>query len=407
MEWKRGPAIGRGSSATVYLASEISGVEVFAVKSCDLSSSGSLRREERLISELCSPYVVRCLGSGVTEGGAGGIGEFNLFLEYVAGGTLSDLVRNRGGSLDEKTIQLYANQLAIGLDHIHGKGIVHCDIKGQNILIGKEALKICDFGCGKKAGRGGEPPIVGTPAYMSPEVARGEEQSFPADIWALGCTVIEMATGSNPWPEMNHPVSALFRVAHSGDTPAPPDWLSNAAKDFIGKCLARDPRQRWTAAELLRHPFLEENCGAFRGPTRESPTSVMDQTFWDSVEEPEDSAETPSPAPAPAPAADSPANRITALIGTSPPNWSDDGSWTRVRGIEEEHSQECSSRHEIEPPSAAAVAVEEEEEEEEEASFFNDYSFNEFQNSSIIKNLIEIYYGDHAIKSNANNNNKI
>ncbi|EPS71117.1 hypothetical protein M569_03641, partial [Genlisea aurea] len=331
MEWKRGPAIGRGSSATVYLATAIAAGELFAVKSSDLRSSSALRREERLISELRPPLVVKCLGSDVTD--EGGRREFNLFLEYVSGGTLSDLIRNSGGSLDEKTIQFYAHQLAIGLRHIHGKGIVHCDVKGKNILIGEEGTKICDFGCARFAEPGGGSVISGTPAYMAPEVARGEEQEFPADIWALGCTVIEMATGSNPWPEMKDPASTLYRVAYSGDTPEFPDWLSTAAKDFIGKCLIKEPNERWTAAELVRHPFL---ASGMERPTRESPTTVVDQTFWDSIEDSESMSEF-------IPSTESPADRITSLIGGESnslysPNWDGDEDWSEVRGISTEEN---------------------------------------------------------------------
>ncbi|KAI3466264.1 hypothetical protein Pfo_022927 [Paulownia fortunei] len=340
MAWTRGPTIGRGSSAEVSLATTHTG-NLFAVKSTDLSSSTLLQREEYLISQLCSPYIVKCLGSDITCEKNKPV--YNLFLEYLPGGTLSDRIRKQGGSLDENVIRFYAHELLLGLNYLHLKGLVHCDIKGQNILIGDDGLKIADFGCAKwiESGEPATSAFSGTPGYMAPEVARGEEQSFPADIWALGCTIIEMATGSNPWPEMKDPASALYRIAFSGDVPESPSWFSDNAKDFLSKCLMRDSKERWTAAQLLQHPFfnsVEENCGEIRELTRKSPTSVMDQGFWDAVDV-SDSSRNPTEI---ASSSDSPAGRIRALVGdASPSNWNltEEEDWLTVR---ENEIEECS-----------------------------------------------------------------
>ncbi|XP_012848569.1 PREDICTED: mitogen-activated protein kinase kinase kinase 2, partial [Erythranthe guttata] len=341
MEWKRGPILGRGSSAVVSLATTAAaadgGCDLFAVKSADVSCSALLENEQCLLSQLCSPFVVKCFGSDVTcERGDGHV--YNLFLEYVPGGTLSDLIRNHGGSLEEEAIQFYARQMLLGLDYLHLKGMAHCDVKGQNVLIAADGgLKIADFGCAKWAecGGGSATKFAGTPAYMAPEVARGEEQSFPADIWALGCTVIEMATGSNPWPEMKDPASALYRVAYSGDTPEVPDWFSGTGKDFVARCLMRDPRERWTAAELLLHPFFDSVGKKNTEFARKSPTSVMDQGFWDAVEVSDPS---PNPTDFAMSPENSPAGRIMDLIGDefswnlNFPEWTDEGDWVTVRG---------------------------------------------------------------------------
>lgn len=263
---------------------------------------------------------------------------YNLFLEYLAGGALSDHIKKQGGSLDENAVRFNARQILLGLNYLHLKGLVHCDIKGQNILIGGDGLKIADFGCAKWAvsGCSVSPEFSGTPAYMAPEVARGEEQSFPADIWALGCTVIEMATGSNPWPEMKDPASALYRIAFSGDVPAIPNWFSGDARDFLSKCLMRESRERCTAAELLQHRFfdcVEENCGEnIREFTRKSPTSVMDQDIWDALDL-SDSCPNPTELDS---SSDSPVGRIRALTGDelSFGGWVEEEDWLTVRGIE-------------------------------------------------------------------------
>ncbi|KAL2473054.1 mitogen-activated protein kinase kinase kinase 16 [Forsythia ovata] len=344
MEWTRGPIIGRGTSATVSVATTSSG-ELFAVKSTDLSSSSLLQKEQFIISQLDSPYVIKCLGSDITCEENKSV--FNLFLEYFPGGALSDQIRKQGGSLDESIIQFYAHQMVRGFNYLHLNGVVHGDIKGQNILIGEDGLKIADFGCSKLIQEdddsvAGKSRFSGTPAYMAPEVSRGEEQGFPADIWALGCTVIEMATGCSPWPEIHDPVSALYKIGYSGDAPEIPSWLSNKAKEFLSKCLIRDAKLRWTAEELLEHSFfhgLEDNCGEAREFTRKSPTSVLDQGFWDSMEAvPEYSSPNLTVV---ASSSDSPADRISRLISDSLSinsniaNWTpEEEDWITVRGID-------------------------------------------------------------------------
>ncbi|CAA0813979.1 mitogen-activated protein kinase kinase kinase 15 [Striga hermonthica] len=345
MTWTRGPTIGRGSSAVVSLATGADG-DIFAVKSADLSSSAFLRREETLISHLCSPHVVKCLGSDTTRENDRHI--FNLFLEYVPGGTLSDQIRKRGGALDETAIRSYGRQILLGLSYLHQQGMAHCDIKGQNILVGDAGLKIADFGCARWAAHGGPGAFSGTPAYMAPEVARGEEQGLAADVWAFGCTVVEMATGSGPWPEMKDPAAALYRIAFSGDLPETPDGLSDAAGDMLARCLTRDPRERWTAAQLLQHPFFDSveeeeiECREIQELIRKSPTSVMDQGIWDSLEDSQFS-ETPAEIEL---NLISPADRVRALVGGHFPaslafsGWADGEDWITVRGNEVQNSED-------------------------------------------------------------------
>ncbi|XP_019183081.1 PREDICTED: mitogen-activated protein kinase kinase kinase ANP1-like [Ipomoea nil] len=336
MEWSRGPIIGRGSSATVFLAAKASSGEPFAVKSAEFSDSGLLQKEKSILSQLDSPHVVKYLGFDITCEENKVV--YNVFLEYVSGGTLCDLVKKLGSCLDEPMIRFFARQVLLGIDYLHSKGIAHCDVKGRNVLISEDggAVKIADLGCAKFLGNGEAAGcgFSGTPAFMAPEVARGEEQGFAADVWAFGCTVIEMATGSAPWPEMDDPVSTLYRIGYSEDAvPEFPGWLSGDAKDFLSKCLNRNAEDRWTAAELLHHPFLQypnSNPEKVEILSRNSPTSVIDQGFWESIEP------SKSPSPIPASPIDPPANRIGRLIGSSTfPDWEDEEGWVNVRGMDE------------------------------------------------------------------------
>ncbi|MQL93580.1 hypothetical protein Taro_026225 [Colocasia esculenta] len=121
--------------------------------------------------------------------------------------------------------------------------------------------------------------ISGTPLYMAPEVARGEEQGPAMDIWALGCTVIEMATGYPSWRDIQDPVTTIHRISFFEDVPKFPYNLSDDARDFLVRCLSRDPRKRWSAEELLSHSFLKRSE---EFPKECSPKSTLDLAFWDS-----------------------------------------------------------------------------------------------------------------------------
>ncbi|KAK2649399.1 hypothetical protein Ddye_016888 [Dipteronia dyeriana] len=291
MDWTRGHTIGQGSSATVSLATSLLSRNVFAAKSAELSESEFLQREQKILSSLNSPYIITYKGCDITSENNKLI--YNLFMEYAAGGSLTNVIRRHGVGgccLDEPTIANYTRQILQGLEYLHSNGLVHCDIKGRNILITESGAKIADFGCAKwqseeVSSRGG------TPMFMAPEVARGEHQGFASDIWAVGCTVIEMASGGPPWSDATDPVTVLYRIAYSGESPELPGCLSKQAKDFLSKCLRRNPKERWTTTQLLGHSFLEQFNSCTTNPIQESnsstsnsPTSILDQDkIWNSL----------------------------------------------------------------------------------------------------------------------------
>ncbi|KAB1228300.1 Mitogen-activated protein kinase kinase kinase A [Morella rubra] len=340
MDWTRGQTIGHGSSATVSLATSHQSGELFAVKSAELSRSEFLKREQKILSSLSSHYIVSYKGYAVTS--ENNVPMYNLFMEYAPGGTLADTIRNRGGRLEESVIGYYARQIVRGLDYLHSNGLVHCDIKGRNILISEDdGAKIADFGCAKlvvKAEEDKAAPIGGTPMYMAPEVARGEEQGFPCDIWALGCTMIEMATGGAPWPNAVDPVTVLYQIAYSGELPEFPSFLSEQANDFLDMCLRRSPKERWTASQLLKHPFLgESNSGVkpIQESNSSSPTSILDQGFWNSMEESESLSNLIGTRDQETQAADR-IRRLSCLSRV--PSWTWDDNWITIRGNNGEES---------------------------------------------------------------------
>eukprot|EP01018_Ginkgo_biloba_P025292 Gb_39000 [translate_table: standard] len=282
-EWRRGNVIGVGAFGSVFFAINNSNGSLFAVKSTSNCVS-SLQNEHNILQSLDSPYIVRCLGHDQTT--ENGVELYNLFMEYMPGGSIADLLNKFGGHFDESIVQTYTRSILEGIHYLHSQGVVHCDIKGRNILVGSSGVKIADFGSAKrmtnqeKKLKGNEPlQYRGTPLWMAPEVVKQGEQGPPSDIWSLGCTVVEMATGRPPWTNASHPLVAMYRIACTDVVPEMPQSLSPQCRDFIDKCLQRDPKQRWSSDQLLKHPFLNQGCPTQKGQMPNnppSPTSTLD-----------------------------------------------------------------------------------------------------------------------------------
>ncbi|XP_061336969.1 mitogen-activated protein kinase kinase kinase 18-like [Gastrolobium bilobum] len=327
MDWTRGHTLGRGSTAAVYIAEACRSGEVFAVKSAELHRSEMLKREQRILSTLRSPQIVAYQGCDVTF--ENGDHWYNLFMEYAPHGTLAEAVH--GGGMEEDVAGSYTRQILLGLNYLHSNGIVHCDVKGQNVLVTDQGAKIADLGCARRVDDESSSVIAGTPVFMAPEVARGEQQGFPADVWALGCTVLEMITGKPPWQGVSDPAAVLYRIGFSGEVPEIPSFVSEQGKDFLSKCLKRDPNERWSVVELLGHGFVEE-CKELSLSDSDTPTSVLERGFWDSLERTQhptrDECSWDSP---------SPSDRILRLFGAEPIwEWDDDDDdqWVTVRSNE-------------------------------------------------------------------------
>jgi mitogen-activated protein kinase kinase kinase 17/18 len=285
--WTRVRTLGRGATgAEVFLAADEASGRLFAVKSVPERGAAALVREQEVMADLRSPHVVPCAGGRARRDGS-----YQLFLEFAPGGSLADEAARNGGRLEERDVRRYAADVARGLAHIHGAGVVHGDVKPRNVVLGADArAKLTDFGCARRIAASPRPPAGGTPAFMAPEVARGEEQGPAADVWALGCTVIAMATGRAPWSHVGDALAAVRLIGYTDAVPDVPEWLSAEAKDLVSLCLARRPSDRPTAAELLQHPFIRdaESGGGSKGNRWVSPKSTMDAAFWESDTDDED-----------------------------------------------------------------------------------------------------------------------
>ncbi|CAD8151694.1 unnamed protein product [Paramecium pentaurelia] len=258
--WEQGEVLGQGAFGKVIMGLQKNG-QIMAVKQVFIQNQNDdkvkqLQKEIEMLSKLQHPNIVRYIGCEQKN-------QFiNIFLEYVSGGSVYTLLE-RFGCFKERLIKTYLKQILLGLSYLHAKNVIHRDIKGGNILIDNSGrCKLADFGSSKQLNditHDSIGSICGTPNFMAPEVINQEQYGKKADIWSLGCTIIEMATGQPPYSEYKDAIAIMVKIGKSTKPPPIPEQLqSPEAKDFLSKCLQIDPKQRATADELLKHPFLDE-----------------------------------------------------------------------------------------------------------------------------------------------------
>jgi mitogen-activated protein kinase kinase kinase len=306
MRWQQGQFVGGGTFGSVYAALNLDTGYLMAVKEIRLQDPQlvptivkQIGDEMGVLAVLDHPNIVSYYGIEVHRD------KVYIFMEYCSGGSVAGLLEH-GRIEDETVIMVYALQMLEGLAYLHQSGIVHRDIKPENVLLDHNGvIKYVDFGAAKIIARQGktimapdptpQPPhktdrqtagggdaknngppaaprgnpqktMTGTPMYMSPEVIRGDapstsmtRHSGAADIWSLGCVILEMATGRRPWSTLDNEWAIMYNIAQ-GNPPQMPaeDQLSEEGVDFLKRCFERDPSKRNSAAELLQHQWIVE-----------------------------------------------------------------------------------------------------------------------------------------------------
>lgn len=255
--YRKGPCIGKGSFGKVYRGVEIETNQVVALKLQDLESAADeidvIRREIQVMSEISSPHVVRYHTSFIEAT------TLWLVMEYMAGGSLKDMV-DEVGPFNEDAIAEVMKALCRGLEYIHRERKLHRDIKAANILLTADGdVKLADFGVAGQMTNTlrQRNTYVGSPFWMAPEVIQRSQYDHTADIWSVGITAIELARGRPPYHD-EHVITALGHIANSEPPRLDSGTFSRHFCDFVAGCLRRQPRDRMTAAELLKHPFLEK-----------------------------------------------------------------------------------------------------------------------------------------------------
>ncbi|KAH7883857.1 hypothetical protein F5I97DRAFT_1896272 [Phlebopus sp. FC_14] len=287
IRWQQRRFIGAGAFGSVYLAVNLDSGSLMAVKEIKLqeitglpSLYSQIRDELSIMEMLHHPNVVEYYGIEVHRD------KVYIFEEYCQGGSLATLLEH-GRIEDESIIQLYTMQMLEGLAYLHSKGIVHRDIKPDNILLDhRGVIKYVDFGASKilaknrtlqrsrrgmdmaniaraggfGGGLGMNNSLTGTPMYMSPEIIKNDKRGRHGamDVWSLGCVVLEFATGKKPWSNLDNEWAIMFHIGVATQHPPLPEpgQLSDLGINFIKQCLTIDAIRRPTAIELLDHPWM-------------------------------------------------------------------------------------------------------------------------------------------------------
>ncbi|KAK2792790.1 ATP binding [Onygenales sp. PD_12] len=277
--WMKGSLIGEGSFGSVFLALHSITGELMAVKQVELPSAtkgtefdkrkntmvSALKHEIDLLQGLQHPNIVQYLGTSTDEQ------NLNIFLEYVPGGSIAMMLKQYN-TFQEPLIKNFVRQILAGLSYLHSRDIIHRDIKGANVLVdNKGGIKISDFGISKRveastmlgsgaslgggAGHLHRPSLQGSVYWMAPEVVRQTAHTKKADIWSLGCLVVEMFIGAHPFPDCSQ-LQAIFAIGSNQARPPPPENASKEAMAFLDMTFEINHEKRPSADELLSSPFL-------------------------------------------------------------------------------------------------------------------------------------------------------
>ncbi|XP_035536652.1 mitogen-activated protein kinase kinase kinase kinase 5-like [Morone saxatilis] len=256
--------VGGGTYGEVYKARNKQNGELAAIKVIKMEPEDdfSIIQQEIVIVKSCKhPNIVAYYGSYIRAN------KLWICMEFCGGGSLQD-VYHVTGPLSEPQIAYICREMLQGLDYLHAQKKIHRDIKGANILLNDQGeVKLADFGISAQitATLARRMSFIGTPYWMAPEVAAVEIKggyNELCDVWSVGITAIELAELQPPMFDV-HPLRVLFLMSKSGYQPPKlkdkSKW-SSMFYNFVKAMLVRNPKKRPSAAKMLSHMFLTQQC---------------------------------------------------------------------------------------------------------------------------------------------------
>lgn len=252
--------IGTGSFGRALKARPREGLSTVVIKRIDLSILSLKQKSEAInevnvLRELRHPYIIKHLANFIE------CGHLHIVMEFADAGDLGARIkamRGSGHSFTEPQISRWFTQILLGLSFIHGKNIMHRDLKPQNLFIASngDRMLIGDFGVCKvmESKQDLARTMTGTPYYLSPEVFQNKPYSFKSDIWAIGCILYEMATLKVPFDAFDMR-SLSLRVCR-GSNPSIPVGFSSELRATFHAIMQRDHHSRPSADALLARPFI-------------------------------------------------------------------------------------------------------------------------------------------------------
>ncbi|XP_036723963.1 serine/threonine-protein kinase Nek4 isoform X2 [Balaenoptera musculus] len=262
--------VGRGSYGEVTLVRHRRDGRQYVIKKLNLRNASSRERraaeqEAQLLSQLKHPNIVT-----YKESWEGGDGLLYIVMGFCEGGDLyRKLKEQKGRLLSESQVVEWFVQIAMALQYLHEKHILHRDLKTQNVFLTRtNIIKVGDLGIARVLENHCDmaSTLIGTPYYMSPELFSNKPYNYKSDVWALGCCVYEMATLKHAFnaKDMN---SLVYRIIEGKLPPMPKDYSPELA-EIIRTMLSKRPEERPSVRSILRQPYIKRQISLFLEATK-------------------------------------------------------------------------------------------------------------------------------------------
>eukprot|EP00049_Salpingoeca_infusionum_P001031 m.44476 g.44476 ORF g.44476 m.44476 type:complete len:555 (+) comp10831_c0_seq1:361-2025(+) len=258
--------VGAGTFGKAWLARDLRSSKQCVLKQIVVQQMDGMGRkaavnEVRVLRKLQHPYIVR-YNEAFCEAGV-----LHICMEYAAGGDLSQRIsrqQDSGQLFLESKVKDYFTQLTLALAYIHRQGILHRDLKAQNIFLSaRDHVKLGDFGISRVLTNTQQhaTTLVGTPFYLSPEICLGRPYGFQSDVWALGCVLYELLTLKHAFKA--HSISNVMVRIISGRYKPPNSVFSKPLHQLLAKLLEGNPARRYTAQDVLHLECMQYHVAKY------------------------------------------------------------------------------------------------------------------------------------------------